>query len=61
MHLFVQAMDLSRLVHVGCVHKNVGSLQNSTMKIMLTKFSVPVEVGSTFETQLLKNKTSFNI
>ena len=48
MHLFVQAMDLSRSVHVGCVHKNVGSLHNSTMKMMLTKFSVPVEVGSTF-------------
>ena len=25
------------------------------------KFSVPVEVGSTFYTQLLKNKTSFNM
>ena len=61
MYLFGQAMDLSRSVHIGCVHKNAGSLHDSTMKIKLTKFSVPVEVGSTFETQLLKNKTSFNI
>ena len=61
MHLFVQAMDLSRSIHVGCVHKNVGSLHDSTMKMMLTKSSVPVEVGSTFQTQLLKNKTSFNM